>query len=357
MGKFSLKKPWLFTEAKRVEQSVSEKEIYFTGGLEKESQFKKPYLANNHPESELLFTPPGKTPPDRTALPGPGDCQPVGDAVGGGAPPCQPEVSCGQWVWTCAHRITKFSVMQGNGWLQSIQYGGNDTVTVTVCWNEGDTVEGKVIGSLVETPTGAVFKAAKNFDACKPTCPSKASGCTLCTTCPIPVIGYTSKQMSVGATQALTHASGGSGGPYTWAANYGTFDTPVGTSVNYTAPASNANCSANPIITLTDCCGSQGVLFLAVNQWSDTSAIAWRKCCVVQAGPNYCITDYTCLGVLSGRIFGGDWNSLCLICDANCGSSKGCYGPTGACTIYGVGPGDLRTAAMIAGGCCPQQML
>jgi hypothetical protein len=65
-------------------------------------------------------------------------------------------------------------------------------------------------------------------------------------------IGYTTLQMSTGGTQTLT-VTGSTGGTYTWATTSGSIVPTEGTSVTYTAPATNANCSSNPTITLT--CG------------------------------------------------------------------------------------------------------
>lgn len=79
--------------------------------------------------------------------------------------------------------------------------------------------------------------------------------CTSCGDCPPPIVGFTSKQMNTTGTQTLT-ASGGGGGPYTWAiaSGAGTLSGNNGTSVVYTAPSSNPNCDGNPVISVTDSC-------------------------------------------------------------------------------------------------------
>src|SRR4030042_6858299 len=79
-------------------------------------------------------------------------------------------------------------------------------------------------------------------------------------------INYTNQTMSVGSSQDLS-ASGGCP-PYNWSLSGGGTLTPSGgdnTSATYVAPASNANCTDNPTITLTDCCRNAAGIQIAVN--------------------------------------------------------------------------------------------
>jgi hypothetical protein len=71
--------------------------------------------------------------------------------------------------------------------------------------------------------------------------------------CPPPIMGFSSRQMTVNGIQTLT-ASGGGGGPYIWSitSGAGTLSGTSGISVVYTAPSSNPNCLNNPVITVTD---------------------------------------------------------------------------------------------------------
>ena len=84
-------------------------------------------------------------------------------------------------------------------------------------------------------------------------------------------IGYTSLQMSVSGSQTLTASGAQDDDCYAWAitSGGGSLSVLTGKSVVYTAPASNANCSSNPTITLS--CGGVAIdtIKLAVN--ADTS--------------------------------------------------------------------------------------
>jgi hypothetical protein len=75
--------------------------------------------------------------------------------------------------------------------------------------------------------------------------------------------------MSINGTQELTVTNGGIG-PFTWSitGGGGTLSSSSGTSVNYTAPSSNQSCANNPTIKVTDYCGQEATLKLAVNSYS-----------------------------------------------------------------------------------------
>jgi len=161
-------------------------------------------------------------------------------------------------------------------------------------------------------------------------------------------ITYTSKAMGFGGTQIF----GVPGGipPFTWAviSGGGSFSGNI-----YTAPASNVSCADNPTIQVTDKCGRTATLKLSISNFSN--GLAYRICC--PDGLNKLIVDYDCAGALTSRLFGGDYYVVQKTCDPNCDGAYGCYGPVGACTIYGVGPGDLRTEAQLLAGCCPWQLI
>lgn len=80
-------------------------------------------------------------------------------------------------------------------------------------------------------------------------------------------IGYTTLQMSTGATQELT-VTGSTGGTYNWSTTSGSLSAPSGDSVIFTAPATNANCTSNPTISLT--CGGAVVDTLQIAVRSTT---------------------------------------------------------------------------------------
>lgn len=102
------------------------------------------------------------------------------------------------------------------------------------------------------------------------------------------VISYTTLQMQVSTTQTLTVTGAVEGETYSWSTTSGSIVPTEGTSVTYTAPASNANCASNPTITLT--CGGNVV---------DTITIA----------VNAVTTNAYAYGVKSGYVCVGPWKN------------------------------------------------
>jgi hypothetical protein len=78
----------------------------------------------------------------------------------------------------------------------------------------------------------------------------------------------TTPQMAAGASQTLYIEGGSEGDTYYWSTTSGSLSYPTGTSVTYTAPATNPNCVNNPTITVT--CGGAtiGTLTIAVNAYT-----------------------------------------------------------------------------------------
>ena len=190
-------------------------------------------------------------------------------------------------------------------------------------------------------------------------------------------IGYTSLVMSCGASQTLT--AGGGCGPYSWSVSGGgSLNKTIGQEVIYTAPATNPNCTSNPTITLTDCCGSSANLKLAVNCYTADQAL--RYCdvlvcmsCFYNSGGCWAQHTfgrwiYNCSGVLSSSAF---WPNPTFACqetmmytgccegwpncsdDLDCSASGMCSGlcnnPPQLCKILR----DMRTTDMKNEGCCP----
>lgn len=365
------KKPWLFAEYLDMMKTVDEAEVYNEGVNEKQSEFKKPYKHPTHPHSENEFSGPGGVGgpgginwPTGGSWPG-ADCTPQGSAIGGGAlNPCQPGLSCGQWAWTCAHKITKFNVAQSNGFIQSVTYGANDTVTVTVCWDESFRGAGKVVGSLVTTANGAVFNATVPLDCLGPGHDPECTNCQDCllTTHP-PVMGYATQQMSMGGAAQTLSATGGAGGPYKWKiiSGGGTLSGGSGTSVMLTPPSgTNTNCTLNVTIQLTDFCGHSVTKKFAYNSSSDLTSVAFI--------PNEPITC-TCVDVGEGGVY-GCWHEQYACDNSSLGLGGHSYlnAPTLSCAVYKdtwcaqhcttyTGGGDKRTSVMKAAGCCPAKLL
>ena len=374
--KGEFQQPYLYGEGKAALDTLMQAEVYVEF-QEMQSQWKQPWKADSYPKMEYEWIgplqqsypqPPGNYMPS-------GDCTPKGDAIGGGLPSlCQPGISCGQWVFSCAHNITSFSVVQDFGWIQSVKYGPNDTVIVTVCWNETDRLAGRKVGPKGTLNNGKDISATIDLKKCE-------APCKTCPGTPLLSIGYTSQQMSVNGTQALT-ASGG-GGSYTWSmSGGGTLSKSSGASTTYTAPATNANCTYNPTLTVTDCCKNTATLKIAVNQYTTPADAYSHYFCA-----NYCTgpcpppnptkytyasvgkrQEYTCTGAAwgtagtCGTCSFTCWSTVCYssfspsctgdsetVC--NTAMSQNCPGKTQD-TYY-----DDRTDAMKTGGCCPAKLL
>jgi hypothetical protein len=389
--KFSFKKPWLFDEFQTMMNTIDEAEIYLGSGVVTvESQFKKPYNKLDHPTSENFFEGPPGTPVNTVpnfGLPG-NDCRPVGDGIGGGAlSPCDPTQSCGQWRWTCAHRIISFDVVQENGHIQSIQYGKDDTVTVTICWDEGGIAGHTKKGSLVRTADGAAYESSDPVSSGNCGGKDHDPGCPNCQECPqnfIPIVVYTSLQMTSGGSQAL-YAYGGDGGPYTWTitGGGGSFDggkkiakTDPYQYVIYHAPAlTNVDCSLNPTIQIKGQCGHYVLLRIAINSDTSGSGFASKDAVWTWTGVDWsiCYQGYLCDGTASGGCVpqggctdpGGTHMCGNPSCPVNyCDPAHGFVGNTLTCPncnagvfIEPQGYFDVRTPAQKAAGCCPQQLL
>ena len=126
-------------------------------------------------------------------------------------------------------------------------------------------------------------------------------------------IGYTNLVM--GCNQAQTLSAQGGCGPYNWSVTSGggTIDE-TGQYVVYTSPATNANCTNNPTIQVTDCCGKTAQIQLAVNCYtSSVNAIAY--CSFVRKSTCKCDECYAshCYHMLSDY----DYTSTMWDCNGN----------------------------------------
>jgi hypothetical protein len=199
-------------------------------------------------------------------------------------------------------------------------------------------------------------------------------------------ISYTSLLMGCGQQQDL-QAQGGCA-PYSWSlSGGGTLSAYTGGTVTYTAPATNPNCTDNPTIEVTDCCGNTSQVKLAVNCYNDPG-LALQQSDVVSLGPCYsypftedptcadiCFQNQKCQQIIGGFRNRG-WNCSGVLisdcstggiyhsCQDSCGVPQcgdpgipaacwtnqcGGHSPCAACgTLY-----DERSAEMKAAGCCP----
>ena len=378
---FSEKAPYLFKDYFGMRSTTMEREIFNPNSPEKnESQFKKPYLFQNHPMSEQTLSPPGMVPyPHYPPGPMPPyDCSVAGDAIGGGQRiACDPGVSCAQWVFSCAHKIKGFRAV--GGIIQSIEYF-DDAVKVTACWNEAKGVLSPI---AILTNDGTVTGDELNKGACLGK--GHSSSCVNCEDCRKknvqPTLTYATQQMSVNGTLAFS-ATGGGGEPYTWSiltggGSFSSYKTKAGQQTIYTAPATNPDCVNNPAIRATDVCGTPSkTVFLAINAMDSEGAYqTWSY--------PYCYHVLACSGLVTGSInwfaFGCD-NTLIGqgICSTDCVAGQyDCpdnavnelvQGQGGPCSCAGWsceglspqdlysahGPkADVRTAGQKAAGCCP----
>ena len=382
---YSSKKPYISADYEEMRSTLMDSEIYNPNSPQRnESEFKKPYLYDEHPKSEQTYTPPGgfqPNPPWHPPGPG-GDCVSGGDAVGGaGQAPCDDTLSCGQWMFTCAHKIKSFTA--AGGYIKSVRYQSNDVAVVTACWDERkDTLTVRGLfenGKFVEQVIDRNNCLGEGHD----------DECTRCEDCPQvthpPVIFYGSQQLSINQT-ANIHASGGAGGPYTWTITSGSGSlsstiTVSGANVTYTAPSSNAGCNNNPTIVVTDFCGNTASVKFAINAWSPATSTAGANTHLV--GNMDCsfppvflrATAFSCIGVendTQGCLrccakAGGCWVYDLITCDetrpacneANLVAACIATDPFG-CNTAGdcpVGIHDHRTSDMLTQGCCPRQLL
>lgn len=174
-------------------------------------------------------------------------------------------------------------------------------------------------------------------------------------------------------------------GPYEWdLSGGGTLEVDEDSAV-YTSPATNPNCTMNPVITVKDCCGNTAQIRIAVNCYSGGgfslgyNSYWWCPPCEDWGGPyDPC---YNHLGVSSSSW--DCWGSLGVYCESaaypscnpssfevcspkvggicqtpndhtksNCWSNQcgcGCGGGSCACDVLV----DCRTTEMKEGGCCP----
>jgi hypothetical protein len=188
----------------------------------------------------------------------------------------------------------------------------------------------------------------------------------------------TTPQMQVGASQTLYITGGSEADTYYWSTTTGSLSASEGTSVTYTAPATNPNCASNPTITVT--CGGAtiGTLKLAVNAYTATNVgIIWyyesQGTCWLSGQTyniwNICAQMYglACSGELT---YNPAWNPQCRNgAGASCAAAfangeqlviSGQTGSTAYCYAQGVRFGDWcdsRSEEMKTAGCCPAQLL
>jgi hypothetical protein len=191
-------------------------------------------------------------------------------------------------------------------------------------------------------------------------------------------IGYYTLLMSCGGQQQTFTPNGGCS-PYTWAVTSG-----GGTITQdgvYTTPDTNPNCTDNPTITLTDCCGNSASIGLAVNCYGSARALGivqFDECSGCWCDPSGCNNGaygcfdfinsiYDCTGALLSVCETrpcanctpppGYIHHTCVDCSPTGCPPSSCYtGQCGCIKTTNCPCGvlvDGRSDAMKAAGCCP----
>jgi len=173
-----------------------------------------------------------------------------------------------------------------------------------------------------------------------------------------PIINGNTK-MAPGGNQILSIMNYRTGTTYTWSklSGGGFLNASSGESVIFTAPTSNPNCN-NPIIQVVDSNGNKGSLTIAINSYA--SGVAYVECGNSQSFSVslYGIIAYGCNGQARGDISSFFCND-CTYFKQPVHPDTPCITFWGKCSSsgYAVGINDVRTAQMINGGCCPEELL
>ena len=128
-------------------------------------------------------------------------------------------------------------------------------------------------------------------------------------------IGYTNLIMGCGASQYLEVIGGCP--PYSWSitGGGGTLDSDlVSTTAMYTSPALNSNCSNNPTIQVSDCCGNSAQIKLALNCYSLPDP-AFKYCAMVKTGVCKCSGCSPSTNACSSISFVMNYKSNEWLCD------------------------------------------
>lgn len=185
-------------------------------------------------------------------------------------------------------------------------------------------------------------------------------------------------QMAAGATQVLTVTGGGAYDDYTWSTTSGSLNPTTGTSVTFTAPATNPNCANNATISLS--CGGSVVshVDIAINAYTASNVGKfWHY--------NGIITPCWCSGVVPNRICYAEGSGYRQIINCDGSSSQTNASAQGSSALQGdeseacaaaeamakaatgntleLGVNswetwyDYRDASQKALGCCPSQLM
>lgn len=272
----------------------------------------------------------------------------------------------------CAGETVVFTVDNGNN--PSLNSASCGTIVGTLSWQAtgaggGCGEEAKLIFTDMDGRKGCAFGKEKGIEDC--CCFENATLSLL----------YDSLVMSCGSTQMVGVDPDNPGcPPYEWElSGEGEISSLEGTGVTYQAPLTNPNCQGNATIRVMDGCGKGAEVTFAVNCSSPDvdaykvfNAIHYYDYCAYTCNMSDqgCMyreqwSYYRCDGSLRWVETYGQWYQHCpvilLPCGDPCGLFPGQFKNTDdlpPCQNHYVPWGcgdavDLRTAGMIAAGCCP----
>ena len=383
----------------------------------KESEFNKPYAHDNYEEMEYDFIPPDgdlRFDPltysdvdwDRPQLePGlyPGPYVPLSDyTFFCGIDPCFCPGQTLSFDGKCTYKIVSVSIIPitNTDGLFSVGGGGqNITITASASADDWDNFSFDINMRAKRPGRNRGFVYGSHSQILVTKCPeSECCGCDAIN----PLITYTTQSMAVDEEQSLGISETGDSEAscFKWSlSGGGSLSDETGFTTTYTAPSSNADCAYNPTITLK--CGGVVVdtLDIAVNAWPGTN----EAYSVGRGNPSVEVYAYgygdhpTCTeGACSGTVHGYSLNFQqykdryqcdgspfstpasvcsgascsggCSVCAPGCGAiTWDCSERYDTCKDYAdslvaaeetcQGTVDVRSAAMISGGCCPEALL
>lgn len=224
-------------------------------------------------------------------------------------------------------------------------------------------------GKIRKTSIAHLYKDVPECDS------SQCCGCTGIS------IGYTTQQMAVSTQQTLTVVGAVAGCTYNWAiaSGGGSLSSSTGTSVIYTAPATNAECALNPTITLSSGAVQCDVLYISVNAAGTTVAgyhashdiitdHSTDQCCTrvvgvcyyrVKAVNFYCNNTYgsTNRYCSAGHSLGCSVDQYYAWCSTECAIERASCDLVACTDGCAEGVHDTRTAAQKTDGCCPLELM
>ncbi len=243
------------------------------------------------------------------------------------------------------------------------------------CNYEADAKLGEITGSLssfgTETYTAPTV-SAKTTDTIKVT--HWFSG-EICATknviinpagCDSETINITSTVMGCSESQTLSVNDAVVGKTYNWEVSSGSLSSSTGTSVTFTAPATNANCTSNTTVSLKVGANTCDTGIIAIN-CAGTGVKAYetwtRTTCTLFGAQQYTICygdrkEYDCDGNLLGTYEQGTIDSsnpgtlICSHCYSVLEATNMCDGQPRAEGRYA----DCRSASQKAAGCCPRAL-